>query len=75
MIKLNNFAKAILKRSERELNVKLDNMVEVDFSTEDTRTFMDSKRKFYYLNLRTGALHRAEDLDNFLHTIKEDKVA
>jgi hypothetical protein len=75
MIKLNNFAKAISKRSERELNVKLGNMVEVDFSTEDTKTFMDTKGKFYYLNLKSGSLSRAEDLDNFLHTIKNDKVA
>jgi hypothetical protein len=74
-MELNNFAKSILKRSERELNIKLENMIEVDFNTEDTKTYMDSKGKFYYLNLKSGTLSRAEDLDNFLHTIKEDKVA
>jgi hypothetical protein len=75
MIKLNNFAKSILKRSERELNVRLENMVEVDFSTEGIKTYMDTKGKFYYLNIKSGSLNRAEDLDNFLHTIKNDKVA
>jgi hypothetical protein len=64
-MKLNNFAKSILKRSERELNVKLENMVEVEFSTEDTKTYMHTKGKFYYLNLKSGSLSRAEDIDNF----------
>jgi hypothetical protein len=50
-------------------------MIEVDFNTEDTKTYMDSKGKFYYLNLKSGTLSRAEDLDNFLHTIREEKVA